>query len=239
MTRLTYAGIGSRKTPHTFAPKMRSIARVLESRGWMLHSGGADRADTWFEQGVRDPANARIFLPWAGFNGHASPLHDVCERAHEIARKYHPKYHRLSADGRLLMGRNSYQVLGPDLASPVTCVVCWTVDGSTTGATRSSGGTGQALRIAAAYGVPVFNLHDSTALDRLDEFVREVEAARRVPFEPLDVFVCERADGRVLCTVCGLPYNKHPEATNAPLHRICAGAWPRDGGYPDVIWVKT
>jgi hypothetical protein len=181
MTRPIYAGIGSRKTPRVLQPQMCSIARALESRGWMLHSGGADRADTWFEEGVRDPANARIFLPWPDFNGHASSLHDVCERAHEIARQFHPAYHRLSAAGRLLMGRNSYQVLGPDLASPVTCVVCWTPDGEATG------GTGQALRIAAAHDVPVFNLHDATALERLNAFVCEVEAARRLPFEPLDV----------------------------------------------------
>jgi hypothetical protein len=236
--RLTYAGIGSRKTPRAFQSRMHSIARVLETRGWMLHSGGADRADTWFESGVRSYMNARIFLPWPGFNEHESPLYTVCERAHEIARQFHPVYHRLDAKGRLLMGRNSYQVLGPDLASPVTCIVCWTADGSTTGAERSSGGTGQALRIAAAYDVPVFNLHDTNALDRLDAFVREVEAARRVPFDPLDVFACERADGRVICKICGLSYAKHPEASNGVVHRICDGAWTRDG-QPDVVWVKT
>lgn len=187
--RLTYAGIGSRKTPFAFASRMRNIAAVLECRGWLLHSGGAPRADTWFEEGVRDTANARIFLPWAGFNNHYEQ-HDelfndrvyVCERAHEIARQFHPAYHRLDAAGRLLMGRNSYQVLGPTLDKPVTCVVCWTPDG------RASGGTGQALRIAAAYDVPVFNLHDPTAIVRLETFVLAVEATQHLQMRP-DEFV--------------------------------------------------
>jgi hypothetical protein len=231
VTRLTYAGIGSRKTPRVLASRMHSIATVLERRGWLLHSGGADRADTWFEQGVKDSANACIFLPWPRFRDHASPLHEACERAHEIARQFHPAYHRLSAAGRLLMARSSYQVLGLDLVSPVTCVVCWTPDG------EASGGTGQALRIAAAHGVPVFNLWSATTVDRLDAFVREVEAARRVPFPDDAEF--ERASGDVECRVCGLPYRKHPEAPNFPtMHRICDGAWTRHEG-TEVVWVKT
>lgn len=49
----------------------------------------------------------------------------------------------------------------------------------------------------------------------------------------------ERADGRVTCCVCGRPYDRHPEAENhGTMHRICAGAWPREGK-PDVRWVKT
>jgi hypothetical protein len=89
----------------------------------------------------------------------------VCERALAIAEHYHPAWHRLDQGGRLLMGRNSYQVLGPTLDTPVSFVVCWTSDG------KASGGTGQALRIAADYGVPVFNLHDARSLGRLGDFV--------------------------------------------------------------------
>ena len=49
----------------------------------------------------------------------------------------------------------------------------------------------------------------------------------------------ERADGRVECQLCGREYRHHPEAANVPsIHRICAGAWPREGR-PEVRWVKT
>ena len=45
-------------------------------------------------------------------------------------------------------------MLGDDLDQPVSFVVCWTPGGEVTG------GTGQALRIAAdpQYNIPVFNL---------------------------------------------------------------------------------
>lgn len=163
---LTYAGIGSRSTPPELAPRMRGIARKLESLGWVLQSGGAEGADSFFESGVRDPGNARIFLPWPGFNGRHSRWDSTCARAHAIARHYHPAYDRLSRGAQALMARNVYQVLGPTLDRPVECVVCWTPDG------KASGGTGQAIRIASDYGVQkIFNLYDPTALDRLVAFV--------------------------------------------------------------------
>jgi hypothetical protein len=161
-----YAGIGSQKTPPDICGRMTRIATRLEARGWILRSGAAKGADAAFEAGVRAPfSNARIYLPWKGFNGHWSDHYDVCDRAHDIARQYHPAYERLSSDGRLFMARNGYQVPGPFLDPPVACVICWTRNG------RAVGGTGQAIRIADDRGIPVFNLHDPTAVRRLGEFV--------------------------------------------------------------------
>jgi hypothetical protein len=40
----------------------------------------------------------------------------------------------------------------------VRFVLCWTANGSTDGLQRDTGGTGQALRIAAAHGIQIFNL---------------------------------------------------------------------------------
>ena len=37
-------------------------------------------------------------------------------------------------------------------------MLCWTPDASLDGAARASGGTGQALRLAAGHGIAVFNL---------------------------------------------------------------------------------
>jgi len=51
------------------------------------------------------------------------------------------------------MARNSAQVLGLDLKSPVQAVVCWTAGG------RPTGGTGQALRIAAVNNIQILNMY--------------------------------------------------------------------------------
>ena len=48
--------------------------------------------------------------------------------------------------------RNACQILGMDGETPVSMVICWTPKGLRTG------GTGQALRIAEAFNIPIFDL---------------------------------------------------------------------------------
>ena len=93
-----------------------------------------------------------------GWRGSASAFHpetlgdELWGRARAIAAAHHPAFVGLSAFVQALHNRNVFQVLGPSLDSPAEFVLCWTADG------EASGGTGQALRIAASHGVPVFNL---------------------------------------------------------------------------------
>ena len=60
---LVYAGIGSRQTPPEMLEAMTELARELERSGWHLHSGGADGADTAFENGTTK-AGRTVYLPW-------------------------------------------------------------------------------------------------------------------------------------------------------------------------------
>lgn len=155
-----YAGIGSRETPREVCMYMTAIAKQLTKLGYICNSGGADGADCAFEKGA--VINRQIFLPWDGFNGkrvesmnkmHNTWKYSVPPFNEKFVRKYHPKPSALSEFGWKFMSRNSYQVLGEDLKTPVEFVLCWTKDG------KASGGTGQALRIAKDYNIPVFNFY--------------------------------------------------------------------------------
>ncbi|MDE0617318.1 MAG: hypothetical protein OXH87_06990 [Rhodospirillaceae bacterium] len=120
-----------------------------------MYSGGADGADTAFAGGA--PAGRRtIWLPWRGYNGHRGPDCRVLSAAElaaciEIAAPLHPAWERCSPAVRKLHARNA-AVLGLTLDRPVDACVAWSPDG------RIEGGTGMAIRIAQARGIPVFNL---------------------------------------------------------------------------------
>jgi len=167
MTYKPYCGIGSRETPEAICEEMSEIAETLAEHGFTLHSGGAPGADSAFEAGcTRVRGDKVIFLPWKGFNGNKSTLYDQSKEAFDLAAKYHPAWDKLKEPVRKLMARNVQQVLGTKLISPVRFVVCWTKDGGPTG------GTGQALRIAADYKIPVFNLYFHDAVDSLAASLR-------------------------------------------------------------------
>ena len=70
----------------------------------------------------------------------------------EIVAPLHPAWDRCSPTVRKLHARNAAVVLGNTLDRPVDAAVCWTMHG------RVTGGTGTAIRIAEAHGIPVLNL---------------------------------------------------------------------------------
>lgn len=161
----TFAGIGSRETPPYVLDRMRAIAGRLGASGWRCRTGGADGADTAFEEAYGAfPYQLELYLPWKGFNGSRWGFLPSVP-AFEMARKYHPNWGGLSWGATKLMARNCHQVLGPMLNDPVDFIICWTKDG------KASGGTGQALRIAEDLKIRVYNLynHDS----QLDEQIGE------------------------------------------------------------------
>lgn len=161
-----YAGIGSRKTPESVLNQMTQLAIFLELRGYTLRSGHADGADLAFEHGVRE--NKEIYLSWKGFNGSDSQWINPSIDAYHIAKQFHPNWNACKPGARALMARNSHQMLGPMLKQPVEFVVCWTPDG------QASGGTGQALRIAEAYNIPIYNLHNPNKLNELIDYILEM-----------------------------------------------------------------
>ncbi|AFF28139.1 gp141 [Sphingomonas phage PAU] len=157
MRNLIYTGIGSRETPDLVLSIMSKIAKFLETKGYTVRSGGAPGADLAFDI---DITNKEIYLPWYRFNDNNSKLFKLTNEAREIAEKFHPAWNKLSEAARKLMTRNVYQVLGFDLKSPTNFIICWTKDG------KASRGTGQALRIAKYYNIPVYNLFNQS--DRND-----------------------------------------------------------------------
>jgi hypothetical protein len=167
-----YAGIGSRKTPFRIMVIMKNISRILEKK-WILRSGGAPGADTAFECGIMDANNMQIFLPDKTFNGRSSNdigyinfmdiQSEYRKKAIETVEMFHPNPDSLNGFGIKLMARNALQVLGPDLNTPSSLIICWTPNG------EISGGTGQALRIAKAYDIPVVNLGDNDTYLKIKE----------------------------------------------------------------------
>lgn len=160
-----YAGIGSRDTPQPIMQLFRDAGSLLGKSIWSLRSGGAPGADDAFEEGCDFVGGYKeIFLPFEGFfNRSASESEAHLERfvynlvsaeAMEMAKKFHPNWSAVEAKGEgswHIMARNSYQVLGLSLDKPSSFILCWTKGG------REEGGTAQAIRIAKAHGIPIFN----------------------------------------------------------------------------------
>ena len=167
ITKKYYAGIGARKTPENILELMSEISFKLEKQGFILRSGGANGADEAFEKGILNSTNKEIFLPIKGWRKNTSPFYNVNKEAYEIAKNYHPFYWKLKPFAKKCMARNSYQILGIDLNTPVEFVICWTKEGmnSNSDPKMYDGGTSQALRIAIDKNIPIYNLKNDNDLN--------------------------------------------------------------------------
>ena len=147
-----YAGIGARKISASIASRMEELGTNLASK-YVLRSGGAFGSDRAFEKGCDLVEGSKeIYL-----------ANDATAQSIELAAKFHPAWEQCSRAIRKLMGRNMMIMLGKNLDDPVEFVVCWTEQGMITG------GTGQGLRVAKHYNIPIYNLHHSL-YPELDSF---------------------------------------------------------------------
>jgi hypothetical protein len=118
-----YAGIGSRETPPDVLAIMRRLARLLGSLGFTLRTGGADGADTAFENGA---AKVELYLPWPSFNGRSGSgfLSQPSNKARSIAEQHHPRWYALDHATKKLIARNTHQVLGATCGAPSAFLLC-------------------------------------------------------------------------------------------------------------------
>ena len=161
-----YTGVGSRETPEHILQLMFNIASALEASGWLLRTGDADGADEYFRKGVSDPKNMSVYT----LDDISGNKYGATELAKELALKYHPAPQALLKKPHYLFihARNVYQILGTDFddGRPLKVsdyVICYTDKG------EIKGGTGQVLRIAQDYKVPVINLGIEDVYKRVKE----------------------------------------------------------------------
>lgn len=171
-----YTGIGARNTPASILHIMRDLAFELANKGYTLRSGGADGADSAFEQGC-DLAEGKkeIYLPWKGFNNNKSDLYNIPDNAFKIAEHiYQPsRWKHLPKSVRSLMARNIQQVSGKNLDITTDFIACWTPDGCESASTRKkkTGGTGQAIAYADRIYIPIFNLANDGAIIKIKKYI--------------------------------------------------------------------
>lgn len=178
-----YAGVGSRDVSSQVADYLSLVAEELARRGYELSTGDANGSDAAFIRGARR-AGGRVSIYSARPNrkypeakAMISQPEPLREKALALARRFHPGWDTMVSKGMttamLLHARNGQEVLGETLDKPVRTVLCW-AEGSVFAHDRLvdvAGGTGQAVRIAAAFAIPVYNLALSEHRHRVERML--------------------------------------------------------------------
>ena len=172
----SYAGIGARKTPIHIIEMMRETAVLLAKDGYTCNTGAALGADQAFANGAASVnGHVQLFIPWANYEKEwianvggpgffpdiyvANPV--INTAAFNSVNQFHPAPDNLSKAVKALHARNWL------ILNNTEFVICWTPNGQTTG------GTGQAIRIAEYYGKHVYNIGDTGTLAAFEAKIEE------------------------------------------------------------------
>lgn len=181
-----YAGIGAREAPGEVLARIEEVAARVARLGLTLRTGMSPGADQAFYRGALEGGGrVELYLPREDFQagarleaerGRVRVLARPTPAALELAPRFYaqvddPSWDALDACERVLLARDAHQVLGEDLASPAAFVVCWTACGSRDGRDPRARGTGQAMRIAAAHSLPVYNIANPADLEAMQHRV--------------------------------------------------------------------
>lgn len=179
MTVNQYAGLGASNTPDDVLCLMNDIGCQLSLKNVILRSNAKRGAASAFEAGCNSayPERKQIFLPFEGFNSRS--VNEPCvhigdmKLASNIASRYNRRWRYLKAIERKIVAATTFQILGQDTRSVVRFLICWTGDGSLDGRKTSGGTTGQALRIATTYNVPIYNLYRDEHRQIVEQFLKK------------------------------------------------------------------
>lgn len=139
-----WTGVGSRERPKEIARLIVVIPRTISLYGKTLRTGDASGCDSDFTKGcMSGKGKIQVFS-----------AADCTPAAQAISASILGERHwsNCKPSSRLLLGRNSMQVLGKNLDSPTSFVICYTKDG------ESVGGTKVAIELAKSRKIPVYNL---------------------------------------------------------------------------------
>ena len=230
---MTYAGIGSRETTPEVLEAMTKAAKYLEDLGYTLNTGKSytstekylgkeaydlkkaesDRLSKLYgnKVGMDEEGADRAFSAGTSRKNLYSPNSRIPETAMQVMKEIHPKPSSLSDGAAKLMARNTNQVFGENLDTPVDFVLFYAEE--TNNSLRPKGGTGQAVEMARRKGIPTINMFNDNWREQLKELLskeklKEVETEKReVNRDGINISSYESDLGSKLSNFARLPIN--------------------------------
>lgn len=165
---------GNKDAPPEILNKIKELVTFLSEAGLTIRTG----CDGAVELAADDAATLKRerILPWRDFAEKESKMTWNEERAFVVAKMHHPTYDTMKKGVQHILGKNARLVLGDKMKSPARFILIWTEDGAehATQKTSKTGLTGHIIAIASASGVPIYNLGNPTAEQRLRDYVAQI-----------------------------------------------------------------
>ena len=158
---------------------IEQLTKLLISKGFTLRYDGNKQDKAATQAYTAGKSRCETYLPWKGFNKDlTAKLNKPSEKAYGYASTFHKAFNKIPPTVRAIVARNVHVMLGDESNTPLNLFITYTPDGAETKADVKYETTGNmAFYIYACedLGIPVFNLKNDTAKERIVEFLNTLK----------------------------------------------------------------
>lgn len=175
---LPYILMLDKDTPPAMLDKAKTIVRTLRDDFVLRYTAPHRDSPQQIEVAKQAGDNSEYYLPWLGFNDAESPF--TCTNGVvDLAGKLIPKFSDVPDNIKKIRAVPISMCGGVFLNSNARFMITWTKDGAENigGFTKETGFNRDSIRIAQIYGIPVFNLCNPNAMDKLKATLAEYSKA--------------------------------------------------------------
>ena len=158
---------------------IEQISKLLISKGFTFRYDGNKQDKLATQAYNASKQRCEIYLPWKGFNKDVTAkLNRPTELAYHYASGLHNAFNKIPPTVRAIVARNTHVILGDECNTPINLFITWTPDGAEVNKDVDYKVTGNAsffISACDALDIPVFNLKNATAKDRIVEFINTLK----------------------------------------------------------------
>jgi len=170
-----FAVITVGEVPGEINLSIEKICKLLYSVGF-THRYNGDNSNTGGMLATKACSDRNeVYLPWKKFNTDVeAKLTKPTLEAYQHGAYFHHKFNDMVPAVRAIIASNVNVLLGDTCTKPLNVLVVYTSEGAETAGEvkyETTGNASLSIKAAEELNIPVFNLKNKTALERLSEFI--------------------------------------------------------------------
>jgi len=158
---------------------IEQLTKLLISKGFTYRFDGNVQDKASLQGYSAGKSRSEIYLPWKGFNKDVTAkLNRPSEKAYGHAALFHKAFNKLPPTVRAIVARNVHMLIGDECNTPLNLFITYTPDGAETKADvdyKTTGNMSFMIYACEDLGIPVFNLKNASAKERIVEFLNALK----------------------------------------------------------------
>lgn len=162
---------GNKGMPEQFMPILMRMCGLLKQHGFVIRTGWSEGTEQMLAKAMHD---CELYTPWKLKEGPQNVFSSwASDESKEFAKRFCPEWGTLKDHMQAVYSKNARLVLGKKVNSPCQLTIIWSEDGVEGNSTRTprSGHAGHIASMSRAMSIPVININNPDAEQRLIKFL--------------------------------------------------------------------